>query len=62
MENYGELWRMLENIEILNIKQQKGKEVISFQNQMIILQSFSYKICWQKKWKKLKYLRIRMFI
>ena len=37
------LWKMLENIEILNLSQQKEEETIWCQNQIIILQSFSQK-------------------
>ena len=32
------------NIEILDFSQQTGKEIIWYQNQVIILQSFSHKI------------------
>ena len=35
------LWKMLENIEILNLSQQKEEETIWCQNQIIMLQSFS---------------------
>ena len=41
---FGKLWKMLENIEILNLSQQKEEETIWFQNQIIILQSFSQEI------------------
>ena len=41
---FGKLWKMLENIEILNLSQQKEEETISFQNQIIILQSFLQEI------------------
>ena len=37
-------WKTRENIEILNLSQQKEEETISCQNQIIILQSFSQKI------------------
>ena len=35
----GKLWKMLENIEILNLSQQKKEETVSCQNQIIIVQS-----------------------
>ena len=35
-----ELWQMLEDIEILNLQQQKGEETIWCQKQIIILQCF----------------------
>ena len=38
------LRRMWENIGILNLSQQKEKIIISYQSQIIILQSFSHKI------------------
>ena len=37
------LWKMWENIKILNLSQQKEEETIWCQNQMIILQGFSQK-------------------
>ena len=40
------LWKMLENIEILNLSQHKEEENFWSQNQITILQSFSEKICW----------------
>ena len=44
MQFLKKLWKMLENIEILNLSQQKEEETIWCQNQIIILQSFSQKI------------------
>ena len=41
---FGKNMEMLENIEILNLSQQKEEETIWCQNQIIILQSFSQKI------------------
>ena len=38
------LWKMLENMEILNLSQQKEEETIWCQNQFIIAESFSQKI------------------
>ena len=38
------LWKIWENIEILNLSQQKEEETIWCQNQTIMLQSFSQKI------------------
>ena len=38
-------WKIWENIEILNLSKQKEEETIWCQNQIIILQSFSHKIC-----------------
>ena len=37
------LWKMLENISILNLSQQKEEKTIWCQSQIIILQSFSQK-------------------
>ena len=37
---FGKIWKMRENIEMLNLKQKKGEEIIKYQNQIIILQSF----------------------
>ena len=37
------LCKMWENIEILNLSQQKGKGIIKYQNQTFILQNFSQK-------------------
>ena len=34
------LWKMWENIEILNLPQQKEEETILYQKQVIILQTF----------------------
>ena len=33
---FGKLWKMLENIEILNLYQQKKEKTISYQTQTII--------------------------
>ena len=41
----GKLCAMWENIDILNLSQQKLKETLWCQNQIIILPSFSQKIC-----------------
>ena len=41
MQFLVKLWKMLENIEILNLSQQKEKETTWCQKQIIILQSFS---------------------
>ena len=49
MQFLEKLWKMLENIEILNLSQQKEEETIWCQNQIIILQSFSQKIYEQLK-------------
>ena len=40
---FRELWKTWENIEILNLSQQKEEEIIWCQNQIIILQRFSQK-------------------
>ena len=40
---FGKTMKMLENIEILNLSQQKEEEIIWCQNQIIILLSFSQK-------------------
>ena len=37
------LWKMWENIEILNLPQQKEEGTIKYQNQIIVLRSFSQK-------------------
>ena len=44
MQFFEKLWKMRENIEILNSSQQKEEETIWFQNQITILQNFSQKI------------------
>ena len=44
MQFLEKLFKMWEKIEILNLKQHKGEEIIQHQNQIIILQSFSQKI------------------
>ena len=36
--------KTMENIEILNLSQEKKQELIQYRNQIIILQSFSQKI------------------
>ena len=41
------LWKMRERMEILNLSQQKEEGIIQYQNQIIILQSVSQKICQQ---------------
>ena len=38
------LWKIEENIEVLNLSQQKKEEILLCQNQIIIMQSFSKKI------------------
>ena len=45
MQFLEKLWKMLENIEILNLSQQKEEETIWYQNQIIILQGFFYRKC-----------------
>ena len=37
-------WRVWENTEMLNLKQQKKEEIIKYQNQIIILQRFSQEV------------------
>ena len=37
-------WKMSENMDILNLSQQKEEETIRHQNQIIIIQSFSHDI------------------
>ena len=44
MQFLEKLWKMLENIEISNLSQQKKEETIWCQNQIIIRESFSQKI------------------
>ena len=46
------LWKMWENIGMLNLSQQKEEKTIWCQNQIIKLQSFSQKIYQQQKMKK----------
>ena len=41
---FGKTMKMGENIEMLNLSQQKIEEIIWCQNQIIILQSFSQNI------------------
>ena len=41
---FEKLWERYENVEILNLQEQKGEEFIQHQNQIIILQSYSQKI------------------
>ena len=43
MQSFKKLWKMWENIEMLNLSQQKEEVPIWCQNQIIILQSFSQK-------------------
>ena len=38
-------WKMSDNIEKLNLSQQKEEGIIFYQNQIIMLQSFLQKIC-----------------
>ena len=52
MQFLGKPWKMRESIDILNLSQQKGEEAIWCENRVIILQSFSQKICQQQKLKK----------
>ena len=47
MQFLGELWKILENIDISNLSQHKKEETICCQNQFLILQSFSQKIYYQ---------------
>ena len=49
MQFLGKLWKMWENIEILNLSQQKEEVTIWCQNQIIILQSFTQNIKMKKK-------------
>ena len=42
---YNESHKMLENKGIINLQKQEGEETIWCENQIIILQSFSQKIC-----------------
>ena len=42
MHFMGKLWKTMENIEILNLSQQKEEGFIQYQNQIMELQSFSY--------------------
>ena len=44
MQFTEKLWRILENIETLNLQQQKVKETIQYQNQTITPKGFSQKI------------------
>ena len=53
MQFLGKLWKMLENVEILNLSKHKEDEIIWCQNQIIIPQSFSQIICYQRNEKKL---------
>ena len=43
MQFLKKLWKILEDIEILNFSQQKEGETICYQNQIIVLQRFSRK-------------------
>ena len=45
MQFLEKLWKILEDIEILNLPQQKEEETIWCQNQIIIIDSFSQKLC-----------------
>ena len=38
------LWKMWEKIEILNLSQEKEEGIIYYQNQIVVLRSFSQKI------------------
>ena len=42
MHFMGKLWKTMENIEILNLSQQKEEGFSQYQNQIMELQSFSY--------------------
>ena len=39
-------WKMRVNIEIIDLSLKKEEETVWCQNQIIMLQSFSQKICW----------------
>ena len=41
---FGKTWTIWENIEKLNLSQQKEEETIWYQNQIIVLQSFLQKM------------------
>ena len=56
MQFLGKLWKMLENIEILNLPQQKKEETVWCQNQIIILQSCHRKSISSRNEKKCRYL------
>ena len=45
MQFSEKLLKMGENIEILNLRQQKEEETIRCQNQIVILTGFSQKYC-----------------
>ena len=45
MQFLEKLWKILENIEKLNLPQQKEEETIWCQNQIITIDSFSQKLC-----------------
>ena len=48
MQFLEKLWKMLENIEILNLSEQKEEETKFYQNQIFMLQIFSKKIVIKK--------------
>ena len=48
MQFLEKLWKMLENIEILNLSEQKEEETKFYQNQIVMLQIFSKKIVIKK--------------
>ena len=52
MQCSEKLWKMRENIEILNLSQQKEEETLWCQNQIIILRPFKQKIYYTKEMKK----------
>ena len=54
MQFLEKLCKMWENIEILNLSQQKEERIIQYHNPIIIPQNFSQNIYKQQKWKKKK--------
>ena len=52
MQFLEKLWKMLENIKILNLSQQREEETICCQYQIIIPQSFSQNDLLAKEMKK----------
>ena len=44
MQFWGKNMEMLENTEMLNLQQQKREEIIQYQNQIVILQTFHRKV------------------
>ena len=50
------LWKMLENIDLLNLSQQKEEETICCQNQITIYKVFHRKFISNRSEKKQRYL------